>query len=654
VIASMDQLTLVGRKRIAHELLSALQSLGVMHIDPLETSHEALSKFTLSDDQRKQKEGWDVAVSKSQGLIDALGVQTTSVASRSDVPASHAEVENQLVAIASQVDRLVAERSDYRDELEVIATYLPVFRDVTPASSQLETSRYLQSMAFSVPAEKLEGVTQSLNDTLEGRVEVSARPRGKEMLMTAVVLKKDKDLLKSVLSRAGLAELVLPDRYKELGTAKAVHTMEERSQVLPKRLQAINDELSKLASQHGGKLQAIHQVAVNNQARFDKMLDMAQSRYGLALRGWVPSAERGKVVDSLKKQFAEDVLFESREADEHHDAEVPVKLDNPGWIQPFEGLLSLFAPPKYGNFDPTWALAVFFPFFFGLIVGDIGLGLMFAAIGWWMRRLGAQGKTLNVEMLGLNIKPGALKTVSTVIYWCSAWSVFFGILFGEFFGNFLEHLGVFYVRGEHQGLIPILIPRVIVFTPILLMSLAFGILQVLGGWLIRVIYGFKHHDMKHVWEGIGMIAGLAGLIVFATGYQTGRVTPLVTTILFIGLAVFLLGMIMSRIPLMLIELPSNGGAILSYLRIFAVGLSSALVANLATDLGFAVGKSLPVIGPILGVVVGLAVHLIVIALTLIGHALQPLRLNYVEFFTKFGFYDESGRPYSPFRLLGGK
>jgi V/A-type H+/Na+-transporting ATPase subunit I len=105
---------------------------------------------------------------------------------------------------------------------------------------------------------------------------------------------------------------------------------------------------------------------------------------------------------------------------------------------------------------------------------------------------------------------------------------------------------------------------------------------------------------------------------------------------------------------MLIELVSNGGAILSYLRLFAVGLSSALVANLATDLGFAIGKSLPVIGPILGIVVGLAVHLLALALTIIGHALQPLRLNYVEFFTKFGFYDESGRPYKPFRLLGGK
>jgi V/A-type H+-transporting ATPase subunit I len=723
MIASMDQITLVGRKRIAHELLSALQSLGVVQIDPLEPSHDALGKFTLSDDQRKQKEGWDAAVSKSQALIEALGVQSVFASNRSDVPANAADVNQQIATIASQVDRLVAERSEYRDELDVISTYLPVFRDVTPVSSQLETSRYLQSVSFIAPAEKIAEVQRNLTEILGDNVEVSIRPRSKDALMTAVVMKKDRDALRSALSRSGLAELSLPDRYKALGTAKAVHTMEERSQALPKRLQSIDEELSKLGMQHGGKLQSIYQVAVNNQARYDKMTDMAQSRYGLALQGWVPSSDRSKVVDSLKKQFGEDILVEARQADEHHDEAVPVKLDNPGWVKPFEGLLSLFAPPKYGSFDPTWVLAIFFPFFFGLIVGDIGFALLFAAIAWWLRRRGAQGKELSLGLLGITIPSGALRPISTVIFWCSLWSAIFGFVFGEFFGNFLEkwptERPIFYYPGHFEeghgaeaahspatsedhaeeasadhatdaahsaesatdhsdvakdhsattdhsagatedhgghkkGIIPIMLFRVEKFTPLLIASLVFGILQVLGGWLIRVIYGFKHHDRKHIWEGIGMLGGLIGLIVFAWGYLTNNINGGVMAVLWIGLGVFLLGMIMSRVFLMLIELPSNGGNILSYLRIFAVGLSSALVANLATDLGFALGKTLPIIGPILGIVVGLAVHLIAIALTIIGHTLQPLRLNYVEFFTKFGFYDESGRSYNPFRLLGGK
>jgi V/A-type H+/Na+-transporting ATPase subunit I len=130
-------------------------------------------------------------------------------------------------------------------------------------------------------------------------------------------------------------------------------------------------------------------------------------------------------------------------------------------------------------------------------------------------------------------------------------------------------------------------------------------------------------------------------------------TPLIVVIV-IGFIIFLAGVVLSGLPLMIVELISNSGNILSYLRLFAVGLSAALVANLATDLGFAISGTLPIIGPILGILVALAVHLIAIALTIIGHTLQPLRLQYVEFFTKFGFYEENGRPYQPFRLFGGK
>ena len=663
MIAAMEQLTLVGRKRIAQDLLASLQSLGVVQIDPLEPSGETLSKFALKDSERKQKEGWDAAVSKSQALIDALGVQGVVPSSRADIPANADEVNTQLAGIANQVDKLVAERADYRDELDVIQTYLPVFRDVTPASAQLDSSRYLQSVSFLIPGDRAESVERTIQETLEGRVDVAMRPRGKEALVTAVALKKDKDLLRTALSRAGFSELTLPDRYKDLGVAKAVHTMEERSQSLPKRLAAIDEELNKLAGQHGAKLQAIHQVSLNNQARFDKLMSLAESRYGFALQGWVPAADRSKVVESLKKQFGDDVALESREADEHHDEAIPVKLENPGWVRPFQGLLALFAPPKYGNFDPSWTLAVFFPLYFGVVVGDMGFGLMFLVLGLWLRRRGKNGKALGLGPLGITLQPTALPSIGTVIIWCAAWSIFWGFLYGEFFGNFLEKWygfggkPLFYTTlhyPEGYGWIDIALFRVGNFTPILLLSLGFGIFQVLFGWGLRTYYGFKHHDRKHIWEGIGMFAGLTAIIIFAWGFMTGNLGGFVNVLIIVGFVIFLLGVVLSGVPLMLVELISNSGNILSYLRLFAVGLSAALVANLATNLGFAIGGTLPIIGPILGILVGLAVHLIAIALTIIGHTLQPLRLQYVEFFTKFGFYEENGRPYQPFKLFGGK
>ena len=151
-----------------------------------------------------------------------------------------------------------------------------------------------------------------------------------------------------------------------------------------------------------------------------------------------------------------------------------------------------------------------------------------------------------------------------------------------------------------------------------------------------------------------MFAGLSGIVVFAATYLMDALTPVALGVAGAGLAIFVICAVLAKMPLMLVEIISNSGHILSYLRLFAVGLAAALVANLSTDVGFGIAGILPVLGPILGIAVGLAVHLLAIALTIIGHTLQPLRLQYVEFFTKFGFYDEAGRPYTPFRLVGGK
>ena len=756
----MDQLTVVGRKGIAHDLLTSLQSLGVVQVDPLEPSEALeLNKLELSEEDRATKETWDALVAKSDALINTMGVNDTVLrkVNRADAPSDPQEMRAQLDTVAKQVDELVAERGEIRDDLDVVSTYLPLMRDVAPDLAQFDDSRFLYASAFVAPAENIEASLEQISEALGGNVAFQTRPRDKEVIVIAAVLNKVKADLRSAISRAGLSEIVLPERYADEGVAKASHRMEERSQNLPRRLDVIDNELDKLAKQHGAKVAAIRMVATNHQSRFERLEDMAAGRYSFALQGWMPSAETSKVVEGLKRQFGSDIVLDTRNADEHHDHNVPVKLDNPDWVKPFEGLLSLFAPPKYGSFDPAWTMAVFFPFFFGLVVGDMGFALLFAGIAWWMRRRGQNDQALDLGPLGITINPGALKPISTVILWCAAWSCAFGLLYGEFFGNFLEHWPeerpIFYVpahlehagAGAHgeaahaedahgeevstdlsadvaetpeegvslsevneateeathdavaphdaqadegavvdthgvdthseavaadnhaaddhaaddahapkRGIFPIALFRVENYTPLLIVSLLFGILQVVGGWGIRLYYGLRHGDMKHVYESVGMIAGLVALIIYATAYLTTGANGFVNFLTVTGLLVFLVCVVLAKMPLMLVELLSNGGNILSYLRLFAVGLSAALVANLATQLGFAVSDSLPIIGPILGILVGLSVHLIALALTIIGHTLQPLRLNYVEFFTKFGFYDENGRPYQPFRLLGGK
>jgi V/A-type H+/Na+-transporting ATPase subunit I len=662
VISPMDQVMVVGRKTSAHDVLVALQSLGVVQVDEFRPDEEGLGRFALSEGDRRRKATWDRIVARSASLLELLAVPEYGPSTgKGDLPADADGIAERVDGIGESVDLLLAERAQAREELDTVETYLPLFRDLAPTLAQLEASRYLHGTVALVGSDAQERVESGLREALSGRVAFEVRPRGRQVALVIAVLRRDAAELRAALATLGIGELKLPDRYAELGVAKAVHVMEERQASLPKRLRAIEDELTKLGLQHGPRLKTMRQTALNHQSRLERLAGLGEGRYTFALQGWVPRDDRKKVVEALTKQFGKDVVITHRAADEHHDVDVPVKLENAGWVRPFETLLSLFAPPKYGNFDPTWTLAIFFPLFFGLIVGDIAFGLLFGWIAWLLRRRGLDNKALSLGVLNVVIPPRSLVPLSTIISWCAGWTIVWGYVYGEFFGNFLEYFPrgrpIFYTQEhypEGHGLIEILLFRVEVFGPVLLIALGFGVLQVLGGWAIRVVYGFRHHDMKHVYEGLGMFTGLASLVIFATAFLTDNLNPVVTGIVAVGMLVFLICVVLARMPLMIVELISNSGNILSYLRLFAVGLAAALVASLATDLGFAISGTMPIIGPLLGLLVALVVHLVALVLKIIGYTLQPLRLQYVEFFTKFGFYESSGRPYQPFKLLGGK
>jgi len=295
-------------------------------------------------------------------------------------------------------------------------------------------------------------------------------------------------------------------------------------------------------------------------------------------------------------------------------------------------------------------LAVFFPFWFGMIVGDIGYGLLFWLLARFLAGYAKRGEPLVLDLFGMKLSPATLENAVRILKPMVFWTIVFGVLYGEFFGNFLEHLGVFYVPGHGEGLFRILIPRTLGTTAgaLILVSILFGVFMVLYGLGIRAWLGLRHHHMRHFWEAVGYIGGLIGLIALAYGFLTGASSPLLNLVVYAGFAVLLLGAVLARMPLMIAELPTQGGHMLSYVRIYAVGVTGAIMANLSTDLGFVIAEKLGLLGVLLGLVVGLAVHGLVLALTTIGHLLQPVRLIWVEFFTKFGFYDESGRPYRPF------
>jgi V/A-type H+-transporting ATPase subunit I len=299
----------------------------------------------------------------------------------------------------------------------------------------------------------------------------------------------------------------------------------------------------------------------------------------------------------------------------------PVVLQNPKPARPFESLVELLSLPSYGHIDPTRLMALFLPFFFGMMLGDIGYGILLLGISLFMVR---------------RIKRGVMKDIVTVLAIGSVWGILFGFLYGEAFGTL----------GEHFGLHPIWFERTSSehVAALLVMTLIVGSVHITLGLVLGVWEAIKLKSRGHLLERAGMLIGLLSLFFIVgvltdylpQGFMTPAIAGLILGIVFLGASLGWLGILMG--PIEFIGLIGN---VLSYLRIAAIGLASVYLAKVANDVAGLFGS----------VVVGLIVAVLIHALNLVLAAFSPtihsLRLHYVEFFRKF--YEGGGRHYQPFK-----
>ena len=367
----------------------------------------------------------------------------------------------------------------------------------------------------------------------------------------------------------------------------------------------------------------------------------------------------------------------------------PVVQKNPGIANPFAILTRAVNQPKYSEFDPTIVLFLTFPLFFGFMIGDIGYGLAYIAIGTWMYKKFEKG--------------GSISDLGAVIVWMGLWTFLFGILYGEVLGlHFFEWFGMHPVieKGISDGE----------------WAISWLVIAVIAGWvhlnigyLLNFVEEIQLHGTKEAVVETGswilMLNGL-WLFIFSTlgagskpGFLVGEeallatgplgfgFTGFPTAVGFAGLALFALGvLILLTGPWYeLFEFVVPLSHTLSYTRLTAVLLAKAgmaLAVNLlywgayqdeegfhymhsstpaakidaGKDIVFPglsnMGSEL-VLGPLklglegalLGTLVLVVGHLVVLAVGGTA-AIQAIRLEYFEFFEKF--YEGGGRKYEPF------
>lgn len=358
----------------------------------------------------------------------------------------------------------------------------------------------------------------------------------------------------------------------------------------------------------------------------------------LVMEGWA-EAETSAQVDALLDEYPDVIYLKSDPTPEDN---TPVKLKNGWFARIFEMVGDMYARPKYGTVDLTPFFAPFYMLFFGICLNDAGYGLILLLLGLWMLRK--------------NPEPGMMRRAAWFATMCAAATVLFGGFCGSFFGMSLS----------------VWFPKVHFYdfqNEFFSWALAIGVVQILLGmiinvWVITRNFGFKYALGALGWLIILLAGSLAaGLPMLVEGAEIpgfGTSDPAFYAVLAVGAVLMLLLNTPGRNPLLnvgsgLWNLYNNITGllsdVLSYIRLFAIGLSGGVLALVFNSLADGLTEGTPLVVRIVGMAVILLIgHGINLFMSAISSFVHPMRLTFVEFYKNAGF-EMASRSFDPLRKM---
>ena len=425
----------------------------------------------------------------------------------------------------------------------------------------------------------------------------------------------------------------------EVETAKlpdcSLSDLHVRKENLAKQSEALQARLKDLAASVVPDLQAA-QAQVHSQIEFSKVVlntDSLADNKLMLLQGWAPADCVSKIKDFLE---GKEVYYEV--ADPTPEDDVPILLDNKGFFRLFEPIMRLYMLPKYNELDLTPFFAPFFMLFFGLCLGDSGYGL-FMLLAVTVYRLVA--KNISASM----------KPILTLVQLLGASTMVCGLLTGTCFGFNLYDIQLPLFQSLKEA---ISLDNQQMFN----LSLILGGVQIIFGMILKAVnqtiqFGFKY--------AVATIGWLFILVSTAIAFAAPGFIPMGGTVHMVFLAIGVLMAYLYNSPgknvFVNIGLGlwdsynmATGllGDVLSYVRLFALGLSGGILASVFNSLAVGMSPDNVIAGPIVMVLIFVIGHAINMFMNVLGAMVHPMRLTFVEFFKNSG-YEGGGKEYKPFK-----
>lgn len=348
----------------------------------------------------------------------------------------------------------------------------------------------------------------------------------------------------------------------------------------------------------------------------------------VALEGWVPEANKADMDAWLA---GKDVVYQWKEPSP--EDRPPILLKNNSFARLFEFIGELYSLPDYREIDLTPFFAPFFVLFFGFCLGDAGYGLLIL---------------LAVTLYKLKAKP-SFRPVLSLAQWLGFSTVVMGMVGGTFFGISLLDAKVAWLERFKAYMLD--------SQQLFNLALVIGVLQIVFGMCLKVANLWKQFGLPAALSTIGwLVAILGGGACYWLSSQGYEVTvPAYAILIVAGLLVFVFNNLHRNV---LVNVGAGIwdtynmvtgllGDTLSYIRLFALGISSAVLGLVFNDLALNMSGDIPVLKQILMLVILVFGHGVNLFMACLGSFVHPMRLTFVEFYKNAGF-EGGGKKYRPF------
>ena len=606
----MSSVIITGPKNVQEKVIKELHNLKILHI----VEHSKNDLADIGDPLESASKLSELLV-KVRALIAALNIKKEE--NKFELKKGLLEVESTIKKLGEEantnldklkkLEGLISRNEAVKQELEILKNIDIPLESFTSYTSLTYFTGYIKGDALDLK-EELSKVTKKF--MLFGSISK------KRSFVVLFIDAQDKEQASSILQKKGFfpVNFVNITNFKGIALSNLKKLEEENSIFYTKR-EEIKKKLERLSQEYKGFLGAADEFLSEQLEKAEAPLKFASTQSSFLIKGWIPTNELNKSIDGLNK-VSNNKIFVHFEPAKKND-KVPVKLKNPKFAKSFEFFIDLYSMPTYKEIDPTLFIFLTFPIFFGIMLGDIGYGLVSLLFFWFLKKKMQKARNLfNILMVASFV------------------SMLFGFLYGEFFGA-EEIIGFELWR---------LLSRTHDIFTLLYIVVAIGAVHVNIGLVIGFINELKAHGLiKAIYEKASWIILEIGVAMLALSYF-GKIfiSPLIGAVFF-GASILMLFKGEGIKGIM--ELPSIFTNILSYARLMAIGLSSAVLAVIINDSSrefFQKGGFFVVAG-VLILVIG---HIINIMLGLLGSFLHSMRLHYVEFFSRF--FDGGAKKYQPF------